>query len=48
MINTVREVRELAAGMEVSFVQVGRTTNGVANYFAKLGVGNHFSGVVFL
>lgn len=30
----VREVRDLAKGMGVSFAKVGRSVNGVAGYFA--------------
>lgn len=45
LIIVVREIRLLAEGMEVSFNKIGRTANGVANYFAKLGVSDLFSGV---
>lgn len=31
----VRETRTLITGLDVSFVQIGRTTNRVADFFAK-------------
>lgn len=48
MVNLVMEVRELAAGMDISFVKISHSANGVADYFAKLGVDSHFSGTFFL
>lgn len=44
----VREIRLLAEGMEVSFNKIGRSENGVADFFAKLGVIDLFSGVFLL
>lgn len=46
--NVVREVRVLASELGVSFAQVRRSANGVADYFAKLGVDNHWEGVFFI
>lgn len=46
-MNTVREVRELVAEVDVYFAKVGRSANGVVDYFSKLGVSNHFLGVFF-
>lgn len=43
----VREIRLLVERMEVSFNKIGRSANGVTNYFAKLGVIDLFSGVSF-
>lgn len=48
LINVVRKVRELAKGMEVSFTKVGRSANGVVDFFAKLGVDSLCAGVFFI
>lgn len=48
MITTVREIRALASGLEVSFGQISQSTNGVANYFAKNGVNGSVTGVFHL
>lgn len=34
----VRKIKELISGLEVSFVHVRRTTNGLTDFFAKNGV----------
>lgn len=37
MITIAKEIRALALGLDVSFVHVGRTTNGVADFLTKNG-----------
>lgn len=48
LTNVIREVRVLARELRVSFAQVGRSANGVTEYFAKLGVDNYWEGVYFI
>lgn len=48
LITLAREIRGLTLGMDVSFVQVSRTSNEVADFFAKYGVNNSDSGVFLL
>lgn len=38
LIKLVREIRDLAAGLEASFVHISKSVNGVADFFAKNGV----------
>lgn len=38
LITMVRDIKDLVSGFDVSFVQIGRIANRVADYFAKLGV----------
>lgn len=38
LITTVREIRALVSGLEVSFMRISQTTNRVADFFAKNGV----------
>lgn len=45
LIATVREIRAQVLGVEVSFVHISRTTNGVANFFTKNEVGGSITGV---
>lgn len=35
LITLAREIKELASDLEVSFVQISRSANGVADFFAK-------------
>lgn len=37
LITLLREIKELVSGQETSFVHIKRTTNGVADFFAKNG-----------
>lgn len=48
LITVVRKIREMVSGMDVSFLQIGRATNGMADFFAKLVVTGLSSGVFFL
>lgn len=48
LITTVKEIRALVEGLEVSFVKINRSTNGVANFFAMNGVEGSVYGVFHL
>lgn len=45
MITIIREIRDLASGLEVSFAEISLSTNEVVDYFAKNGVDGSVSGV---
>lgn len=44
LITLVREIKDLAAGMEVFFSLISRSANGVVDFFVKNGVGGPIHG----
>lgn len=48
LITLVREIRDMTAGLEVSFVHISRSANGVADFFAKHGVEGETRGTFHL